>query len=200
VSAIDDLVTELAKLPGIGRKTAQRLTFYLLKQPVETAARLAEAIRNVRARVVACSVCGTLTDEDPCAICTDPRREAGVLCVVEEPSDVTAIERSGRFRGCYHVLGGRLSPLEGVGPGALRIDRLLARVANGSGVREVIIATNPSMEGEVTATYLQQALKPTGVRVTRIARGLPVGGDLEYADGVTIAQALLARRDMSEAD
>ena len=200
MSAIDDLVTELAKLPGIGRKTAQRLTFYLLKQPVETAARLAEAIRNVRARVVACSVCGTLTDEDPCAICTDPRREAGVLCVVEEPSDVTAIERSGRFRGCYHVLGGRLSPLEGVGPGALRIDRLLARVANGSGVREVIIATNPSMEGEVTATYLQQALKPTGVRVTRIARGLPVGGDLEYADGVTIAQALLARRDMSEAD
>ncbi|HEU5262338.1 MAG TPA: recombination mediator RecR [Gemmatimonadales bacterium] len=200
MSAIDDLVTELAKLPGIGRKTAQRLTFYLLKQPADTAARLAEAIRNVRARVAACSVCGTLTDEDPCAICTDPRREAGVLCVVEEPSDVAAIERSGRFRGCYHVLGGRLSPLEGVGPEALRIDRLLARVANGSGVREVIIATNPSMEGEVTATYLQQALKPTGVRVTRIARGLPVGGDLEYADGVTIAQALLARRDMSEAD
>jgi recombination protein RecR len=198
VSAIDDLVTELAQLPGIGRKTAQRLTFYLLKQPAETAARLADAIRNVRARVTACSACGTLTDEDPCAICRDPRRDAGVLCVVEESSDVTAIERTGGFRGRYHVLGGRLSPLEGVGPEALRVAPLLARVANGSGVREVIVATNPSMEGEVTATYLQQALKPTGVRVTRIARGLPVGGDLDYADGVTIAQALLARRDMSE--
>jgi recombination protein RecR len=200
VSAIDDLVVELAKLPGIGRKTAQRLTFYLLKQPAEAATRLADAIRTVRERVTACGVCGTLTDEDPCAICRDPRREESVVCVVEEASDVTAIERSGRFRGRYHVLGGRLSPLEGIGPEALRLDRLMARVANGSGVREVIIATNPSMEGEVTATYLQQLLKPTGIRVTRIARGLPVGGDLEYADGVTIAQALLARRDMAESD
>jgi len=200
VSAIEDLVTELAQLPGIGRKTAQRLTFYLLKQPAETAARLAEAIQRVRERVTSCGVCGTLTDVDPCAICTDPRRDATLLCVVEEASDVAAIERAGRFRGHYHVLGGRLSPLEGVGPEALHVDHLVARVANGAGVREVIIATNPSMEGEVTATYLQQALKPTGVRVTRIARGLPVGGDLEYADGVTIAQALLARRDMSEAD
>ncbi len=193
-------MTELAKLPGIGRKTAQRLTFYLLKQPAEAATRLADAIRSVRERVTACGVCGTLTDEDPCAICQDPRREASLLCVVEEASDVTAIERAGRFRGRYHVLGGRLSPLEGVGPEALRLDQLMERVANGSGVREVIIATNPSMEGEVTATYLQQLLKPTGVRVTRIARGLPVGGDLEYADGVTIAQALLARRDMAESD
>jgi recombination protein RecR len=200
VSAIEDLVTELAKLPGIGRKTAQRLTFHLLKQPAETATRLAEAIRTVRERIMPCGVCGTLTDEDPCAICRDPRRDASLLCVVEEASDVTAIERAGRFRGRYHVLGGRLSPLEGVGPEALRLDRLVARVTNGAGVREVIIATNPSMEGEVTATYLQQLLKPTGVRVTRIARGLPVGGDLEYADGVTIAQALLARRDMTESD
>jgi recombination protein RecR len=200
VSAIEDLVTELAKLPGIGRKTAQRLTFHLLKQPAEIATRLAEAIRTVRARVTACAVCGTLTDEDPCAICRDPRRDASLLCVVEEASDVSAIERAGRYRGRYHVLGGRLSPLEGVGPEALRLDRLMGRVANGAGVREVIIATNPSMEGEVTATYLQQLLKPTGVRVTRIARGLPVGGDLEYADGVTIAQALLARRDMTESD
>jgi recombination protein RecR len=204
VSAIEDLVTELAKLPGIGRKTAQRLTFFLLKQPAETATRLSEAIRSVRERVTACAVCGTLTDEDPCAICRDPRRDASLLCVVEEAADVTAIERAGRFRGRYHVLGGRLSPLEGVGPEALRLDRLMDRVANGGGggggVREVIIATNPSMEGEVTATYLQQLLKPTGVRVTRIARGLPVGGDLEYADGVTIAQALLARRDMMESD
>jgi recombination protein RecR len=200
VSAIEDLVTELAKLPGIGRKTAQRLTFYLLKQPTDTATRLADAIRSVRERITACGVCGTLTDEDPCAICRDTRRDATVLCVVEEASDVAAIERAGRFRGRYHVLGGRISPLEGVGPEALRLDWLVGRVANGAGVREVIIATNPSMEGEVTATYLQQLLKPTGVRVTRIARGLPVGGDLEYADGVTIAQALLARRDMAESD
>lgn len=198
--AIEDLVTELAKLPGIGRKTAQRLTFFLLKQPAETATRLAEAIRSVRERVVACGVCGTLTDEDPCAICRDPRRDASLLCVVEEAADVTAIERAGRFRGRYHVLGGRLSPLEGIGPEALRLDRLMERATNGAGVREVIIATNPSMEGEVTATFLQQLLRPTGVRVTRIARGLPIGGDLEYADGVTIAQALLARRDMTESD
>ena len=211
--AIEDLVTELAKLPGIGRKTAQRLTFFLLKQPAETATRLAEAIRSVRERVTPCGVCGTLTDQDPCAICRDPRRDASLLCVVEEAADVTAIERAGRFRGRYHVLGGRLSPLEGIGPEALRLDRLVDRVANGGGgggdrgdggdgggVREVIIATNPSMEGEVTATFLQQLLRPTGVRVTRIARGLPVGGDLEYADGVTIAQALLARRDMMESD
>ena len=193
-------MAELAKLPGIGRKTAQRLTFYLLKQPAETAERLAQAIRSARERVAACRVCGTLTDEDPCGICQDPRRDETLLCVVEEAADVGAIERAGRFRGRYHVLGGRLSPLEGVGPDALHLERLLARVTNGSAVREVIIATNPSMEGEVTATYLQQVLKPTGVRVTRIARGLPVGGELEYADGVTIAQALLARRDMSEGD
>ena len=200
MSAIEDLVAELAKLPGIGRKTAQRLTFHLLKQPADAAERLAEAIRQVRARVIACATCGNLGDETPCAICRDPRRDATLVCVVEEPGDVGAIERAGRYRGHYHVLGGRLSPLDGVGPEALQIDRLLARVANGAGVREVIVATNPSMEGEVTATYLQQVLKPSGVRVTRIARGLPVGGDLEYADGVTIAQALSARREMSETD
>lgn len=198
MSAIEDLVAEFARLPGIGQKTAQRLTFHLLKQPPEAAGRLADAIRRVRDRVTACLTCGNLTDEDPCAICADPRREASVLCVVEEASDVGAIERSGRFRGRYHVLGGRISPLDGVGPESLRLEVLLQRVGNGAGVREVIVATNPSMEGEVTATYLQQLLKPTGVRVTRIARGLPVGGDLEYADGVTIAQALEARRDMSE--
>ncbi|MGH7644270.1 MAG: recombination mediator RecR [Gemmatimonadales bacterium] len=200
MSAIEELVAELAKLPGIGRKTAQRLTFHLLKQPADTAERLAQAIRRVRDQVVACGTCGNLSDEDPCAICRDPRRDATVLCVVEEASDVGAIERAGGFRGRYHVLGGRLSPLEGMGPDALRVDPLAARVATGSGVREVIVATNPSMEGEVTATYLQQVLRPTGVRVTRIALGLPVGGDLEYADGVTIAQALTARREMSDAD
>lgn len=200
MSAIEDLVAELAKLPGIGQKTAQRLTFHLLKQPPEAAGRLADAIRRVRELVTACPTCGNLTDADSCAICTDPRRDASVLCVVEEASDVGAIERSARFRGRYHVLGGRLSPLDGIGPESLRLEELLERVGNGSGVREVIVATNPSMEGEVTATYLQQVLKPTGVRVTRIARGLPVGGDLEYADGVTIAQALEARRDMSDGE
>ncbi len=200
MSAIEELVAELAKLPGIGRKTAQRLTFHLLKQPPEAADRLARAISDARARVRACGVCGALTDADPCAICADPRRDATVVCVVEESADVGAIERAGRFRGRYHVLGGRLSPLDGVGPEALRVDALLARLSGTSPVREVIIATNPSMEGEVTATLLQQLLRSTSVRVTRIARGLPMGGDLEYADGVTIAQALLARRDMSEAD
>ena len=198
MSAIEDLVTELSRLPGIGRKTAQRLTFHLLKQPAEHAARLAQAIRRVRDQVIACGTCGNLTDEEPCAICRDPRRDGALLCVVEEAADVAAIERAAWFRGRYHVLGGRLSPLDGLGPEALHPDRLVARVGNGSGVREVIVATNPSMEGEVTATYLQQVLRPTGVRVTRIARGLPVGGDLEYADGVTIAQALEARRDMSD--
>lgn len=193
-------MAELAKLPGIGRKTAQRLTFHLLKEPKEVAARLAEAITRVRSDVQVCGSCGNLSDTDPCAICADPRRDQALLCVVEEPGDLTAIERAGQFRGRYHVLGGRLSPLEGVGPEALQIDRLLERVSNGAGVREVIVATNPSMEGEVTATYLQQVLRATGVKVTRIARGLPVGGDLEYADGVTIAQALAARREMSETD
>ena len=193
-------MAELAKLPGIGRKTAQRLTFHLLKEPPEVAGRLAEAIRRVREQVLACSTCGNLSDTDPCAICADPRRDATQLCVVEEPGDLTAIERAGQFRGRYHVLGGRLSPLDGVGPEALQIDRLVARVSNGAGVREVIVATNPSMEGEVTATYLQQVLRATGVKVTRIARGLPVGGDLEYADGVTIAQAFQARREMSETE
>lgn len=204
MSAIEELVAELAKLPGIGRKTAQRLTFHLLKQPAETAERWAEAIRRVRRQVVACGTCGNLADVDPCPICTDPRRDATLLCVVEESGDVSAIERAGRFRGRYHVLGGRLSPLDGIGPDELHVDRLLARLANGSEVREVIVATNPSMEGEATATYLQQVLKQLGrgetLRVTRIARGLPVGGDLEYADAVTIAQALAARRDMSETD
>jgi len=198
VSAIDDLVTELAKLPGIGSKTAQRLAFHLLKEPAEAAERLAQAIRRVRSQVTACGACGNLADEDPCAICRDPRRDATLLCVVEEAKDVAAIERAGRYRGRYHVLGGRVSPLDGVGPEALRVGPLVERVGNGSGVREVIVATNPSMEGEVTATYLQQVLRPTGVRVTRIARGLPVGGDLEYADGVTIAHALAARREMGE--
>jgi recombination protein RecR len=196
VSVIDDLTTELAKLPGIGRKTATRLTYHLLKQPAAAVTRLARAIDAVAERVRPCSRCGNLSETDPCPICEDGRRDQSVVCVVEEASDIGAIERSGDYRGLYHVLGGRLSPLDGVGPEDLRLDSLRARVANGGAVREVILATNPSMEGEVTATFVRGVLEASGVRVTRIALGLPVGGELEYADGVTIARALAARREM----
>jgi recombination protein RecR len=195
VSALEDLVTELARLPGIGRKTAQRLTFHLLQQPVEQASRLARALLAVAERVRPCPECGYLTEGDLCEFCRDPRRDPGMLCVVEEPSAVPVMERSGEYRGRYHVLGGRLSPLDGVGPESLRLDRLVNRVRDG-GVREVILATNPSMEGEVTATYIQQLLAGQPVRVTRLARGLPMGGDLEYVDGVTLAHALVARQDV----
>ncbi len=197
MSAIDELTGELAKLPGIGRKTATRLTYFLLKQPPETVNRLATAIKAVSKLVKSCSVCGNLSESDPCPICIDPRRDQELVCVVEEASDIGAIERTGEYRGLYHVLGGHLSPLDGVGPDDLRINGLQTRVANGSQVREVILATNPSMEGEVTATYVRGVLQDTGVQVSRIALGLPVGGDLEYADGVTVAQALAARREMS---
>jgi recombination protein RecR len=196
VSAIDELITELARLPGIGRKTAQRLTFYLLQQPSEQAARLSSALIAVTERVRPCAECGNLTEDQPCIICSDPRRDPGILCVVEEASTVPVVDRSTDFRGRYHVLGGRLSPLDGIGPESLRLDDLVRRVRDG-GVREVILATNPSMEGEVTATYVQQLLAGLGVRVTRLARGLPMGGDLEYVDGVTLAHALLARQDVS---
>jgi recombination protein RecR len=195
VSAIDDLITELARLPGIGRKTAQRLTFHLLQQTSDQATRLAATLVAVAERVRACEECGNLTEEQPCAICRDPRRDPGVLGVVEEASTLAVVDRSTDFRGRYHVLGGRLSPLEGIGPESLRIDRLLRRVEEGD-VREVILATNPSMEGEVTATYIQQLLAGRGVRVTRLARGLPMGGDLEYVDGVTLAHALTARQEV----
>jgi recombination protein RecR len=196
VSAIDDLIAELARLPGIGRKTAQRLTFHLLQQTSDQVTRLAATLVAVAERVRPCEECGNLTEEQPCAICRDPRRDPGLLCVVEEASTLAVVDRSTDFRGRYHVLGGRLSPLEGIGPESLRIDRLLRRVEEG-GVREVILATNPSMEGEVTATYIQQLLAGHGVRVTRLARGLPMGGDLEYVDGVTLAHALTARQEVS---
>jgi len=195
VGAIDDLIAELARLPGIGRKTAQRLTFHLLQQTSDQATRLAATLAAVAERVRACEECGNLTEEQPCAICRDPRRDPGVLCVVEEASTLAVVDRSTDFRGRYHVLGGRLSPLEGIGPESLRIDRLLRRVEEGD-VREVILATNPSMEGEVTATYIQQLLAGRDVRVTRLARGLPMGGDLEYVDGVTLAHALSARQEV----
>jgi recombination protein RecR len=195
VSAIEELITELARLPGIGRKTAQRLTFHLLQQPAEQASRLAAVLVAVGERVRPCEECGNLTEDQPCSICRDPRRDAGLVCVVEEASTVPVVDRSTDFRGRYHVLGGRLSPLDGIGPEALRLDHLVARVRDG-GVREVILATNPSMEGEVTATYIQQLLAGMGVKVTRLARGLPMGGDLEYVDGVTLAHALVARQEV----
>jgi recombination protein RecR len=199
VGAIEDLTGELSRLPGIGRKTASRLTFFLMKRSPEEARRLARAIDAVAERVRECSKCGNLTEADPCELCEDPRRDRSVVCVVEEAADVGAIERTGEFRGVYHVLGGRLSPLEGVGPDELNIEGLLRRLREApaqQAVRELIIATNPSVEGEATALYLQKLVRPQGVVVSRLARGLPVGGDLEYADGVTIAEALSGRREL----
>ncbi len=195
MGALDDLVTELARLPGIGRKTAQRLAFHLVQQPGDRLARLAQALVTVAERVRPCTECGNLAEGERCEVCLDPRRDAGLICVVEEPSAVTILERSGEYHGKYHVLGGRIDPLGGVGPESLRLDRLVARVDAG-GVREIILATNPSMEGEVTATYVQHLLGGKGVKVTRLARGLPVGGDLEYVDGVTLAHALTARQEI----
>jgi len=195
MSVIDELTAELARLPGIGRKTAARLTYHLLRQPPAQSRRLADALVQLTERVRTCDMCRNFTEAPICTLCADPRRDATLLCVVEEAADIASIERAGEFRGRYHVLGGRLSPLDGVGPDDLAIGALLARIEP-EGVREVIVATNPSLEGEATALYVQRQLVPRQVRVTRIARGLPVGGDLEYADGVTIAQALSARREM----
>ena len=195
MSVIDDLASELAKLPGIGRKTALRLTYHLLRQPADQSRRLAEALVALGERVHPCERCFNLTEAELCTICSDPRRDPSLICVVEEASDISAIERAGEFRGLYHVLGGRLSPLDGIGPESLHIDDLVQRVASQE-IREVIPATNPSLEGEATALYVQRQLASRPITVSRIARGLPVGGDLEYADGVTIAQALAARRSM----
>lgn len=195
MSVIDELATELSKLPGIGRKTAMRLTYHLLKQPAEQSRRLASVLAGLADRIHLCSICSNLTEQDPCALCSDPRRDRSIICVVEEASDIGAIERAAEYRGVYHVLGGRLSPLDGINPEDLTIAQLAGRLAAGD-VREVILATNPSLEGEATALYVQRQVAPRGITVTRIARGLPIGGDLEYADGVTIAQALSARRVM----
>ena len=195
MSAIEDLTGELARLPGIGRKTALRLTYHLLKQPPEQSRRLADSLLALAERVRPCARCFNLTEEELCSICRDPRRDAALICAVEEAADIGAIERAGEYRGQYHVLGGRLSPLDGVTPDDLTIPQLVRRVEGGE-VREVILATNPSLEGEATALYVQRQLAAYPLSITRIARGLPVGGDLEYADGVTIAQALTARRAM----
>jgi len=188
------LVEQLQRLPGIGAKGAQRLAFHVLKNPREDADRLCEAIRNVKERVTYCSVCNNITDTDPCVYCTGPTRDARVICVVEEPQNVTVVEKTQGFKGLYHVLMGALSPLQGVGPDDIKIKGLLSRVAGGT-VEEVILATNPTVEGEATALYLARLLKPLGVRVTRIAMGIPVGSDLEYADEVTMTRAMEGRRE-----
>jgi recombination protein RecR len=189
------LIEQLQKLPGIGPKTAQRLAFHVLKAPREDAERLAEALRDVKERVQHCSICSNITDVDPCVYCTHPGRNQRVICVVEEPANVEAIEKTRDYNGAYHVLMGTLSPLQGIGPDALRIKGLLARVGSGN-VDEIILATNPTVEGEATAIYLAKLLKPLGVKVTRIGMGVPVGSDLEYADEVTMTRALEGRREL----
>lgn len=189
------LIEQLQKLPSIGPKSAQRLAFHVLKAPREDAERLADALREVKERVRHCSICSNITDSDPCVYCSRPDRNQRVICVVEEPANVEAIEKTRDFNGAYHVLMGTLSPLQGIGPDALRIKGLLARVATGD-VDEVILATNPTVEGEATALYLAKLLKPLGVKVTRIGMGVPVGSDLEYADEVTMTRALEGRREM----
>jgi len=189
------LVDRLSRLPGIGEKSATRLAFFLLRADDEYARELAAAIADLKAEIRLCSRCLAFTEQDPCALCDDPRRGAEVICVVEDPADVMAIERAGDFRGRYHVLHGTLAPLEGVGPEQLKISELLARLRDGT-VREVILATNPTVEGEATALYLAKLIKPSGVKVTRIAHGLPMGADVEYADGVTLSRALEGRREM----
>jgi len=188
------LIEQLQRLPGIGAKSAQRLAFHILKTPREEVDRLADAMRDVKERVTYCSTCSNITDVDPCFFCTHPARDQKVICVVEEPENVTAVERTRQFTGVYHVLMGALSPLHGIGPDDLKIRELLGRVAGGA--EEVILATNPNVEGEATAIYLAKLLKPLGVRVTRIAMGVPVGSDLEYADEVTMQRAMEGRREV----
>jgi recombination protein RecR len=190
---LQDLVDELGRLPGIGPKSAQRIAFYLLATDPADVRRLVRALTEVKDKIRFCAICGNVAQEEQCRICRDPRRDLAVICVVEEPKDVVAIERTREFRGRYHVLGGAISPIEGVGPDDLRIRELMPRLADGQ-VTEVILATDPNLEGEATATYLARLLKPMGLRITRLASGLPVGGDLEYADEVTLGRAFEGRR------
>jgi recombination protein RecR len=197
VEPVAKLIDEFSRLPGIGPKTASRLAFYLLRAPEEQAQSLADALSELRERITFCSTCFNITESDPCTICTDERRDRSVLCVVEEPLDVIAIERTRDFHGLYHVLHGTIAPVEGIGPDDLRIAQLLPRLGADPPVREVIIATNPNMEGEATAMYIARQLEGSGVQVTRLARGLPVGGDLEYADEITLSRALAGRQVMS---
>jgi recombination protein RecR len=189
------LIEEFSKLPGVGVKTAQRLTFFILRSPTDQARRLAEAIMRVKESIVYCSRCFNITENDPCAICSNPNRDQEMICVVEEPLDMLALEKTGAYKGLYHVLHGALSPVEGIGPKDLRIEELLKRVREGN-VREVILATNPNFEGEYTANYIQKELKPFNIHITGLARGLPIGGDLEYADEGTLSRAIEGRREM----
>jgi recombination protein RecR len=189
--ALQQLIEEFAKLPGIGRKSAQRIALYMLKQSRDDVVRMAKAMVNVKDRIRSCSICCNITEDDPCAICASTKRDRRIVCVVEEPNDVIALEKTNEFRGLYHVLGGSLSPLDGIGPEEIKIKELLARI-DGE-ITEVILAMNPNVEGEATTIYLTRLLKPLGLRVTRIARGLPVGGDLEFADEATLARALEGR-------
>ena len=192
---VERLINELSRLPGIGPKTASRLTFYLLRQPREQALTLAQALRDLQEKVVFCSRCFNIAESQPCDICLDEEREQSIICVVEEPLDVYAIERTREYRGLYHVLHGAISPVEGIGPEDLKIAEILAR-STVEGVEEVLLATNPNLEGDATAMYLARLLRPLPIRVTRLARGLPVGGDLEYADSVTLARALEGRSEV----
>jgi recombination protein RecR len=192
---IERLIQELTKLPTIGRRTAQRIALYLVKAPLDEAAALAEAIVQMKQKVRYCSRCGAITESDPCMICSDPRRDQSVVCVVEEPGNVMAIEKTGEYRGLYHVLHGRLSPLDGMGPDDLAIDELVRRV-EALQVKEIIIATNPNVEGEATCSYVAGVVRPLGIRITTIARGVPMGSDLDLADEVTLARALQGRGEV----
>ncbi|HHI02912.1 MAG: recombination protein RecR [Candidatus Zixiibacteriota bacterium] len=192
--SVERLINFLARLPGIGRKSAGRLAFHILKMPKEEALELAGAITDVKEKVGFCSVCFNISEESPCYICRDENRHKDIICVIEEASDLVALEKAEGFRGLYHILGGRISPLDGIGPDDLKIAQLLERIKND--VKEVVIATNPNVEGEATALYLAKLIKPLGIKITRIARGLPVGGDLEYADGVTLSRALEGRQEI----
>jgi len=192
---VSRLIEEFNKLPGIGPKTAQRLTYFLLRAPVEQTQALAEALLRMKERTIFCSVCFNITESDPCSLCLDTSRDRRAICVVEEPLDVLALERTRVFKGLYHVLHGAISPVDGIGPEDLRIHELLARLKNDE-VKEILLATNPNLEGEATSMYLHRLVGPLGLRVTRLARGLPVGGDLEYADEVTLTRAIEGRREM----
>jgi recombination protein RecR len=197
MSVIEGLAREFGRLPGVGPKTAQRLVYHLLKGSADDARRLAAAVREAVERVHPCPRCGNFAEEDLCEVCRNPRRDTSVICVVEEAFEVAAVERTGGFRGLYHVLGGHLSPLDGIGPDELGVDSLLQRVKGSPGqVEEIILATSSGVEGEATAVYLEELFRPLGVRVTRLARGIPVGSDLEYVDGSTLAEALTGRREM----
>jgi len=191
--AVQDLIDELGRLPGVGPKSAQRIAFHLLAADSADVTRLAQVLTTVKEQVRFCTICGNVAEQEQCRICRDPKRTADVICVVEEPKDVVAIERTREFRGRYHVLGGAISPIEGVGPDDLRIRELMARLADDT-ITELILATDPNLEGEATASYLARLVKPMGLRVTRLASGLPVGGDLEYADEVTLGRAFEGRR------